>query len=219
MSASTRRSHGDRRSIAAVVVALLLLASGACSVSFSSSDDPTTAAPTAAARSVSGGIETWDLTKKPSRSDVGIESGDDTSAFVTRKARPVRVLLPEGIVVSTSARIVTFEAMSSGNGTPSSMDVSTALLSPADGYDMFKRQLTELGLPTTKADEWKALAEASPKGDVNADLVNVSTSRRTGYIGFGINLKYFPQEQNAKIQWTLYWGPDPLAASSSTPSP
>lgn len=171
----------------------------------------------AAARTVADGLETWDLRTKPGRADVGLLGRAATSSYATKRSRRLRVLLPEGRHAEMHARVVTFQSISSvlmHSDDPAAMDVATYVLTRDEAYRLFKQNLTEVGMPTARADDWLEQAKdaESQKGDPNATTVASGAGVKIGYLELGITARFFPREQNADIAWILDWGPDPLAA-------
>lgn len=190
----------------------------ACAVTVSTSGS-TKQPREAAARSFVKGIVTWDLRTRPDRSAVGLRAGEDVSAFVTTDPRPIKLLLPHGRVLTTQAKILTFESIQNGlAGLPSSLDVSGELVRADLGYARYRQNLAELGLPSTLADTWRATVRTPPSGDPRVPKVSSGTATQVGYLSAGIGVRYLPQDRWAKVAWILDLGATKASAAPLTAS-
>lgn len=188
----------------ALVVSLAL---AGCSVTVESHGSGKDSPPPAAARSTSGGLETWDLRSRPDRADVGLTGAEDTSAFETDDPRPIRVLLPRGRTLDLKASLVTFEGIGTPHGEPASMDASSGVISVDEAGDQYGRNLTQLGLSQESVQRWRERVErAGPqRGDANAQPFAEGESKRIGYVTVNVSAKYYPDDQTAFVKWTLEW--------------
>lgn len=117
------------------------------------------------------GVETWDLTGKPSDTAFGIDDDSSAGIYETNKPRTVRVVLP-GRTVEMEAVLVSFY----NGGNNYTFGVRSAQLKPEPLTEAFRQVLDQLDVDIAPADDFvqrvaAAPADQSERINVGADSV------------------------------------------------
>jgi len=151
--------------------------------------------------------DAWDLTRPPTRAEVGIPDGRTTVIYEDPPGagRTVTVTLPEDRVLRPRANSVAFSAIGTPEPTtadPSTMDIGGAVLPLDQALDEMAASLRELEIPTDTADDWYRDAAGARSVD-RVDSAWVRTE--VGYLTVEVQGRYDPLTESAIIAYVLLW--------------
>lgn len=158
------------------------------------------------------GIETWDLRDPPAAEELGLERSIDEVILSTDEPRPVRVLLPEGMVLEADLTTVSFDNHRGGAGdrVPSGMDLHSSAMDFDEARQRLGSSFGQLGIdPGGIIEQWQADVDAMPDGGGigEGETVGASGSRQLGYLRISVGGRYSPPADAATLSWTAVWEP------------
>ncbi len=149
-----------RKTVLPLVTALCLALAGCVTVRPSGFGDRDLPEPSA--RTVADGVETWDLTARPSAEDIGFTDDSRLRIFETDEARTIELLLPGGASVRFQARLLTFNSPRGADGGDVNFGVRGATVDPVELDTQLRDLLGQLDVPTDVVDEFSEEVAAAP---------------------------------------------------------
>lgn len=168
---------------------LALLLTGCVTVTENDGDDRDGPEPTA--RSMSDGVETWDLTGTPSEAAFGIAEDSRAGIYETDEPRRIVLQLPGGTELDLEARVLTFERTGSGDGTGTrySIGVRGDTVPPEELTAQLRSIAEQLELPTSSVDDYATDLQDAPADQTERVRYSSPTAQLDGFsIGVQANL-------------------------------
>lgn len=161
------------------------------------------------------GVETWDLREPPTAEYVGIQPGENTAVYSSLDPRPVRVLLPDDVVIDAELTTVTFDNFLAPDGSqdPHAMNLHSQAFAFDEAIGELRPYLTQLGLSEDAISEWKADIEAA----TDERPIRGGASTTVGYMQIGVGGRYTFEDDAASLSWGAGWGPLMEAPSELSP--
>jgi hypothetical protein len=199
---------------AAVVVAMAaaLLSLGGCKVT---EGQPEAAPSNKVDEVLASGTGRFDLTRPPSRAEVGLPAGKADVTYQRQDHEPfeVQVVLPDGKQLTVEARLLTFDALSAPDpttGPPTSMDVHYYAPDLDAGRDHLLVAAQAFGLDTGLIAKWYDEAKAPLPNQAPPRAESPWLRTNVGYLRMDVQARYLPADgttgsDQTVIHYLLTW--------------
>lgn len=158
----------------------------------------------------------FDLSQPPSREEAGMPAGASTVTYQRDDHQPfqLQIQLPDGKKLAVSARLLTFDSMSSADSTtaaPSTMDVHVYPSGLAAGRDALLADAKTFGLNATLITKWYDEARAPRPPQAPPTVSSPWLHSKVGYLDVGVQAQYSPTVSGASgsdqtvLHYMLTW--------------
>lgn len=148
------------RRLAPLTIALCLLLAGCVTVRHN--DSGGSDLPEPKVRTVADGVETWDLTERPSAEDVGFTEESRSRIYETDEPRTIDLLLPGDESVRFEAHLLSFRSLPGSDGDEFTLGARGATVDPVELDAQLRDLLEQLGNPTDVVDPFSDEVAAAP---------------------------------------------------------
>lgn len=148
----------------------------------------------------------YDLSRPPSRADVGMDPGEGYADASCDAGFPLRLTLPEGTTTSLTASQVSadsYSAVDPGTNPPTTMDVHSVALDLDQAVRTSTRLANDLGIDPSALATWRQqVADSRSTDSVDSPFLR----NRVGYLTVEIQVQHLGISGNNYLHLILGWG-------------